>query len=68
MCPERSRETRREIKRGAERPDGPRDKTRQNVFQKSPEGHESPREAQNEKNRPRKTWRGLKRVGKGQSE
>ena len=68
MCPERSRGTLREVKREAERPDGPREKTRQDVFQKSPEGHESPREAQNEKIRPRKTWRGLKRVGKGQSE
>ena len=68
VCPERSRETLREVKRGAERPDGPREKTRQDVFQKSPEGQESPREAQNEKIRPRKTWRGLKRVGKGQSE
>ena len=64
MCPERSRETLREVKRGAERPDGPREKTRQDVFQKSPEGQESPREAQNEKIRPRKTWRGLRELEK----
>ena len=63
--PERRSERSREDQRG---PMGPKEKTRQDVFQKSPEGPERPREAQNEKIRPREAWRGLKRVREGQRE
>ena len=54
MCPERSRETLREVKRGAERPEGPREKTRQDVFQKSPEGQEHPERLRTKKSGPEK--------------